>query len=233
MSKIEYLKAIKRPFTDFNKFVIGIILILVPVLNIITNFFVRGYQLECSKDLKKNKYRLPEWTDFKKLFVVGILSFLISLIYLLPALIILVISVWSVALDLIKATEPSIETLLTSLTSAEMTGLFVSLALLIITSYFIPIALLEFINKSKFTDAFKINIIIKKAFKSKYFITILLILIYFIALQAVYSLLMMLVVLIPYSIAVQVISVILSSIISFILGVTAFTLLGEIYPKLK
>lgn len=233
MSKINYIQAIKRPFTDFNKFVIGVILVLIPVLNIITSFFVRGYQLECSKDLKKNKYRLPEWTNFKKLFVVGILSFLISVIYLLPALIILVISVWGIALDLIKATEPSIETLLTSLTSAEMTGLFVSIILLIITSYFIPVALLEFINKSKFKDAFKINTIIKKAFKSKYFIIILLILIYFIALQAIYSLLMMLVILIPYSIAIQIISVILSSIISFIIGVTAFTLLGEVYSELK
>ncbi|MBL7147948.1 MAG: DUF4013 domain-containing protein [Nanoarchaeota archaeon] len=233
MNKINYIQAIKRPFTDFKKFLIGIVLLLVPILNILTGFIVRGYQLTCSTEVKKKKYKLPEWTDYKNLFVIGVFSFLISLIYLLPALIILTVSLGSIVLNLIKTTEFDIEAIITSLTGAEVTGVFVAVILFALTSYIIPIALLEYLNKYKFKQAFKINIVLKKAFKWKYFKVVLLIIVYYIIIYAVFSLVMMLFGLIPYPFISQVISVILSSIISFIIGVTAFTLIGEVYPELK
>ena len=58
---MEYEKAVKRPFTDLNKFLIGVLLLIVPFLNLITGLFVRGYSLECAKSSMKKKFGLPEW----------------------------------------------------------------------------------------------------------------------------------------------------------------------------
>jgi len=231
--QIEYLKAIKRPFTDFNKFLIGVALLLIPIVNILTGFIVKGFHLECAKDTKKKKYALPNWKNFKKLFIIGVLSFLISLIYLIPALVILFISVGSFVLEIIQSTELNLELLTASLSSAETTGFAIGLFLAILTGYLIPIALMEFLNKYKFKNAFKINLILKKAFKAKYLGVVLVILLYYLAVYLIFSLLMTLFAFIPSEITIKVISAILSSIVSFVIGVTAFTLIGEVYPNLK
>ena len=233
MNKINYKEAIKRPFTDFNKFLIGVVLLLIPIVNIITGFVVRGYQLECSKDLKKSKYKLPEWKYFKKYFVVGIFSFLISLIYLLPSLIIFFASLGKFVLNIIKTAEPDLQSIISSISSAELTGVIIATVLFILTSYVVPIALLEYLKSYKFKDAFKINNVLKKAFTRKYLGVVLVIIIYYIVLYVSFSAIMTLVGLIPLLIITQIISVILSSVISFIIGVTGFTLIGEVYAKLK
>lgn len=233
MIQIEYLKAIKRPFTDYKKLFIGIILLLIPFVNIITGFIVKGFQLECAKEVKKRKFQLPEWRFFKKHFIVGVLSFLISFIYLIPALIILVASAKNFILEIIQSTEFNPEMFISSLTSVETTGLTAGILLMILTLYVVPIALMEFLNKYKFKDGFKINIVLKKAFTGDYFKVALVILIYYIIVYIIFSILMSLFAFIPSEITIQVISAILSSIISFVIGITAFTLLGEVYPKLK
>ena len=48
-----YLGAIKRPFTDFNKLLLGVLFLLIPIVNIITGFFVKGYRLEAAKSYNK------------------------------------------------------------------------------------------------------------------------------------------------------------------------------------
>ena len=54
---MEYKKAILRPFLDWNKFLIGVLLSMFPILDI----FVKGYGLECGKSAMNKKYKLPEW----------------------------------------------------------------------------------------------------------------------------------------------------------------------------
>lgn len=233
MVKINYKQAIQRPFTDYKKLLIGVALLLIPILNILTGFVVKGFQLECAKDIKKRKFKLPEWKNFKKHFMVGILSFLISFIYLIPALIILFASAKTFLLEMIQSTEFNIETFATSLTSAEITGLTIGVVLAILTFYVVPIALLEFLNKYSFKDAFKINTVLKKAFTGKYLRVILIILLYYVIVYIIFSLLMGLFALIPSEIVGKVILAIFSSLISYIIGITAFTLLGEVYPNLK
>ena len=233
MSNLVYIKAIKRPFSDFKKFTIGVILLLVPLLNIITGFIVRGYQLECSKEAKNKKYKLPEWGNIKKHFIVGILSFIISFVYFLPALIVLIASFGKVIITLIQTANPDFESIASALTMAGVIGAVIATILFVLTAYIMPIALLEFVNKYKFKDAFRIKKVFKKAFKGKYLGAVLLVVIYYIILSVITSTLLMAVGLIPYALASQVASVIFSAIVSFAFGVTAFTLIGEVYPKLK
>lgn len=236
MININYKKAILRPFTDYKKFLIGIVLLFIPIINILTGFIVKGFQLECAKDERKKKYELPDFNDFKRLFVIGFLSFVISIIYLIPVIIIFAVSIGNLFLDMIKsmnAEEIDFSALTASIGSGEITGIVIGSILLVLTMYIVPVALMEYLNKYKFKQAFKINTILKKVFTGKYFITILSIIGYFIVVYAVSSLIMLVAAFIPSATVIQVIASVISAIINFILGVTAFTLIGEVYPELK
>ena len=85
---IDYVKALKRPFQDSKKFLIGTILGMIPLVN----FTVIGYTLN-STGLTKEKVdrdSLPEWTDYVNLFMKGLGAVLIGIIMLLPAALILI-----------------------------------------------------------------------------------------------------------------------------------------------
>ncbi len=56
-------------------------------LSIIIGFILYGYGLECARSAMDNNFSLPEWKDFGRLFVKGLVGSIIVLIYLLPAIV--------------------------------------------------------------------------------------------------------------------------------------------------
>ena len=230
---MNYVEAIKRPFSDFTKFLIGFVFLVIPIVNILTGFFVRGYQLECGKTAMKKKYTLPEWTSFLRLFLNGLLAAIISLIYLIPFIIFLVISLGSILLEIIKnPTQITEELVLNSVSSFTIPGLIITLLFFVLGLYLIPIALMNFINKNEFKDAFNLTTIFKKAFTGKYFLTILFIIAYAIAVYVISSIITSIFTLFSPELIILIINNILAALTSFIIGVTAITLIGEAYPKL-
>jgi len=214
-----YGEAFKRPFQDFKKLGIGIILAILPIIN----FFVAGYQLVCAKTAMKKDYALPPWKSFWDLFVKGLVSFLISLIYLIPAIICIIIALilgGSILVDWFSQLWiPSEKVIQLSLVSLGNVFLILLLAMLFIifVAYLIPIALLQYIEKGKFSDAFELKKVFRKAFQGKYFAAWFVVTLYAIFLTAILSY-------IPF---------IGKAIATFITGVTVFTAIGEIYPSLK
>ena len=114
---MEYKKAVKRPFTDLNKFLIGVLLLIVPFLNLIgvlllivlflnliTGLFVRGYSLECAKSSMKKSYKLPEWRLDN--FVKGLIGLVIMVIYLLPIIVLGLIAAGGLILGMLSINEP-------------------------------------------------------------------------------------------------------------------------------
>lgn len=81
---VDYGEAIKRPFSDVKKLLIGIAIQLIPIVN----FMVIGYQLKCARYAMNKKYELPEWTEWKDLFINGLKVWIICIVYLLPGVII-------------------------------------------------------------------------------------------------------------------------------------------------
>jgi len=216
-----------------RKFGIGFVLLVFPILSIITGFLVKGYQLECARTAMKKKQKLPEWIDFSKLFVNGILALIIGIVYALPFLIFLFLSVGTVFINMIKTgTELTSEALITSMNSFTVPGLIITIILFVLAIYITPIAVLNFVNKNKFKDAFKLKLVFKKAFTSKYLITIIFILAYSIIIFMITGGINYVFALSANTILILIIQNILSALTSFIIGVTAFTLIGEIYQKL-
>ncbi len=177
---IDYNLAFKKPFSDFRKLIIGIILNIFPIINLISY----GYILE-SSDIKRGKQtdEMAEWEDFTGFFVKGLLSFIVILIYSVPAMIVGAISLFAVFrfVDLepffrqiismgpqrIQIMTPEkIFSLFDFSTLAEislitlfslMPLLLVLLILLFIAAYVSPVAVLKYIKTDNFSEAFNLN----------------------------------------------------------------------------
>lgn len=224
---VNYQEAIKRPFTDWKKFGIGFILLLIPIVNIITAFIVRGYQLEAARTAMKKKYKLPEWKNFWLMFIKGILATIIWLLYFIPATIISVIIVLltaSTKLSELLALDWANPNTLIPLIPSFIPAILITILVFVLTMYLLPVATMNYVENWKFKNAFKIKSVFKKSFTLKYFVAV----IFIIAYSIIASLISIIFMIIPV-----VGAFIGGALLGFILGVTSFTVLGEVYKELK
>lgn len=154
------LEAIKRPFLSPRKFLVGVMLLLVPFVNIITSFFAYGYIFYATKAVFGRKKQMPEWNNWEELFVKGILVSLIAIIYILPAAVLItsfgLAAVWAVVTeDLYGITAIGV-------------GMIVSVAVTLLTVFVLPGAIVNYVKENKYTKAFDISTILKKSFTAKY-----------------------------------------------------------------
>ena len=56
---VDYMAAIKRPFQDLTTLVIGIIIGLIPIVQLL----VTGFGLKCAQASLNNNPALPKWQD--------------------------------------------------------------------------------------------------------------------------------------------------------------------------
>ncbi len=200
---VDYEKAIKRPFQDITKLVIGVVLNIIPIVN----FLVIGYVLNCAKTAMKKDYTLPEWTDWLNLFIRGFIVVIIGLIYMLPFLIVMFTIAGSLVLTMIKGGSFSAD--------IGWTGMIIAFVLALIAYYLLPAAIMEYVKEDFKLGAafFKFNEITKRTFDRNYLIVWLFMVVYSIVL----------------TICLSLIPVIGTAIGSFIASVTAMTLFGELY----
>jgi hypothetical protein len=238
----DYLKAIRKPFTDFNKLIIGVLFLLIPIVNIITAFFVKGYRLEAARDYNK---KLPMWNNFGKLFLRGLLSWIVGIIYMIPAVILLGFSIGKVMYNVIlqyglnqglSTNNPLSDSVIQSflLSNTGLIPIFlIALILMVIAAYVTPIAIMMYIQKYKFEDAFKLKKVFKKAFTGQYFIAILAILLYGLIVALIADALQMGIALISVQFLAIALTLIVTSLAAYILSITSYTIYGEVYSKLK
>lgn len=225
---VNFGEAIKRPFQDFKKLGIGALMYMIPFLSIVTQFFSSGYSLECAKTAMKKDYKLPEWADWGNLWVKGFLYFLIGVIYSIPLVIILMITVGTALFaSFLTAFSGSSPQALVSSFGAVGSTLILLFLVGLLTIYITPMAIMLFVDKGRFSEAFKLGIVFKKAFTSKYFVAWIILIIYSLIIAMVAGLLSV----------ITTITVILPLIIigfmNMILAITYMTVLGEVYSELK
>jgi len=242
---MDILRAIKRPFTDLNKLGIGIIFLIIPFVNIITGFLVKGYKLESAKTAMNKKFALPGWENWKSLFIKGLLSWIIGIIYMIPALIFILSSIGKTLYNIFlqfgvnqglslnnQVSDQLIQNALLENT-AMMPFFIIGVLLALLAAYLTPIALMRYVKKYNLRDAFDLKQIFKKAFKGKYFLAIVVVILYSVTVSLVVSALN----LGFNAISIQMISVALALIVNglaaFIIAVTGYTIFGEVYSELK
>ena len=86
-SAVDFVKALRRPFSDTKKLFIGALLGIIPIVN----FTVIGYTLTSTGISKENGKRdgLPEWENYGDLFKKGLVAAIIGIILFLPAVLVL------------------------------------------------------------------------------------------------------------------------------------------------
>ena len=225
MIKINYEEAIKKPFTDMIKLIIGIVLSIVPVIH----WLAKGFILECS-GLGKTKpsKKMPEWRDWGYLFMRGLVSDIILLIYAIPAILVFLVGAGTAIGSLAETgfmSEKSAGTVSQLIsqnwymalpTLLEIAPIMIfGFILLLIAFYLTPIAVLNYIKTKKFGEAFSLTKITKKAFSADYFVVWLIVLI----LTAIVTIIL------------SIIPAIGPQIAFFITGVIAYSLYGQILRK--
>lgn len=226
---VDYNAAFKKPFLDIKNLAIGILLSILPVIN----WFAVGYALECT-GLTKKKVGLdksPEWTGWGSLFVKGILSTVIGLVYFIPALIVLLIAVASV-LGVIFTTTiwPAIMSgvgfenaiaqnwgSIAPVLVGVLPLILVTILLFILAAYVIPVAIMRYLAEDCFKCAFEFGKVFRKAFTGGYFVAWLLAFVIAGAISFVLSW-------IPF---------VGSAAGSFIGSVISYTILGQAYKEIK
>ncbi len=240
----DLIKAIKRPFVDFNKLSIGVLFLIIPYVNIITSFFVRGYRLEVAKTATSKKVEMPKWEKFWDLFLRGLLSWIIGIIYLLPGIILILISVGSALYSIIQQygaqglnlNNPLSDQLIQNalLQNVGMIPVFaVGILVTILGAYLTPLAILKYADKYKFKSSFELGNVFKKAFTGKYFLAILAVVVYSFVLSLIVSTIGLGIVTLNVQYLTLVINMILGGLSSFMIVVTSYTIFGEVYSKLK
>jgi len=229
---VNYEEAIKKPFTDIAKLVIGIVLSIIPIIS----WIAKGFTIECS-GLGRNKAskKMPEWKNWGYLFIKGFASDIIFLIYAIPAILVFLIGagyalgslasafMGTVPPELLGETTPGVMrdliqqnwtlALPTLITLAPI--LLLGVILLCIAFYLTPIAVLNYVKTKKFSGAFDFSAVLKKAITGKYFVT-------------------WLVVIIVTGIVIAILSfipILGPAIAIFIMGVFSYSLYGQVYRE--
>jgi len=242
---MDYQQAIKRPFVDLKKFLIGIALIT----GAITNFFVLGYLLEAVKLTLNKKKELPIWQNLDQLFIKGLLSLIIIIIYMIPAM---VVAISGIIIGVIKGLL-TVGFLKENVIIGILEGLEISIPLFVIASmlilisaYLFPLALIKYATTWNFKEAFRLNEIIKKAINLKYFsawivsLAITIIIVAILAIGFMFDLALMMVltqipiigmIVLPIGIFVIPIIGIVAGI--FISEIISLTLIAQVYTEVK
>ncbi len=156
---VDLAKGFKRPFSDLKKLLIGTIIMFIPIVNIMGY----GYGLKCAESVlkKRGNYKLPKWENWGDLFVKGLIGIVIAFIYLIPLAIMAVFLFGAAALAGITLFTTGVEftDILLGVGMVYMAILFV-IALIVILM--IPLALMNYVKKWKFGDAFDFKTIKKK-----------------------------------------------------------------------
>ncbi len=234
---VNYEESLKKPFSDLEKLIIGIILSIIPIVN----WIAQGFIIE-SSGIGKNKpsKNMPEWKDSWDYLVKGLLSYIITFIYAIPAIIVLVIA-FGYAITSLFSTFMGVmpEGFMSSMMAGQVPKgeiaqimsqnwilalptitrvaplILLGLLLLLVAAFLSPVAVLNYLKNKKFEKAFDMNFITKKAFTAKYFVVWLVAGIITLVLKAVLSFIPFLGFAIAY----------------FISGVIAYSLYGQVYRE--
>jgi hypothetical protein len=191
-------------------------------LNIITGLFATGYTLIVAKSSMNKERALPEWSNWLDLFIKGLLSFVIGLIYILPVIII-ALALGSTGLFLSLLTTQNI--VATLLAVGPLVLILVVLSILI--AYITPYAVISYVNQEDFMQAFKLGEILQRTFTKIYFKAWIVGILYSIVVGIITSILSGL------TLFTFIVPLILVGYYRIIVGITMMTLLGEAFRELK
>ena len=203
--------AIGKPFGNIKTMIIGIILMIIPIINILV---IPGYLIRVANRTINNDNTLPSFGNFGELIVDSIKYFVISVVMMIPAMIVLFFALGSVIISTISA--DAISALNTALLSGstvalqeQLTILFLAgmsagaafivlgVILAVIGMILIISGIMNYAKTRQFGKAFAIKENLRNFFTGNFLIAIIVSIVLSIVLAVIVGILMGLAILIP------------------------------------
>jgi len=203
---VHYAEAFKRPFTNFKRIVLGIILSAIPIVN----FIAAGYSLECAKTAVKGDFKLPTFKKWGDLFMHGFFITLIGLIYSIPLFILLNLFT---DISLGPFLSPLRADFLVNLLALGASAQILIVLVFLLTIYLIPNAILSYAFHENVRSAFVFSRMKERSLDKNYFKNWFLVMI-------VYGIIIAIFVNVP---------LVGVSIATFLASIVGLSILGEVY----
>ncbi len=199
---VSFGTAIKRPFEDLKTAIIGIILGLIPIVNILT---IPGFALRNAKRSLEGDDSLLSWGDWGDIIVKSIIAVVIGVVYFIPVIVIAFIFLGALIFTIMGAVSGTqvtagYATLFPLATTATLDSaamgqigatigamLGIVLILVVLTlfiAFILPMAIMHWLKEESFGAAFRFGSVIKKSFTGPYIVawifTIVIMFIFFI-----------------------------------------------------
>ncbi len=227
--------AIGKPFGNIKSLIIGIILMVIPIVNILT---IPGYFIRVANRTMNNDNTLPSFGNFGELVVDSIKYIVISIVLMIPAMIVLFIALGPIVIGAISAaamagsTEMVQEQLTTLILGglAAASGLIVlGVILAVIGMILIISGIMNYAKTRQFGKAFAIKENLRNFFTGKFIIAIIVAIVLSIVLAFIVGLITSALMFVP-TVGIW-IGLIIMIIFYFVVGVMIWSLLAEAYPN--
>jgi len=189
---VDFVEAIKKPFSDLKTLGIGAVIGAIPIVNLL----VSGYGAKTAEDVmsKKNKLRAWKVDDAMEYVTKFVMMLVIQIAYMIVPLIIIAIGVGSAlltALPVIMSNPSDMTTIMNSLLPSLVIGgpiIIIGLILLLVAAFLLPMATMKWIKKGKLGAAFAVGSVVKNALTLDYVVALIVVFVYAIVLTMVASL---------------------------------------------
>ena len=216
--------AIKKPTTDIKNLAIGAVLSIIPLVSALT---IPGYMIRVANKTMNKDNSLPSFGDFGELVMDSLKYIVISIVYMIPAMIVFGFAVGSVIGAIIGAISPTggdpsaaiTNALLSSMATAGI-FLVVGIILAIIGGIMALSGVMNYAKTKEFGKAFAFGEVLGNFFNGGFLIAVIVTLVIYIVAGIIGGLLLM----------IPLLGMILWVIILYMAEVAGMTILAEAYP---
>ena len=225
--------ALSKPFSNITNFVIALVLYIIPILNIIT---IPGYFIRIANRTMNKDDSMPGFENFGELIIDSIKYIVISIVYMIPAIVVFVIALGSILLTILSAITMAgtAEAAQTEIINAVITGLttvagLVKLAIIlgILGMILIVSGIMNYAKTKQFGKAFAIVENFKNFFTGGFIVAIIVSIVLWIITIAILGAIVGALAVVGLSI----VGLIITMIIMFAVNIAIFSLLAEGYPQ--
>ncbi len=226
--------AIGKPFGNIKNLIIGIILLIIPVVNVLT---IPGYLIRVAGKTMNNDNTLPSFGNFGELIIDSIKYLVISIVLMIPAMVVLFIAVGSIVISAISAAAMagSTDMIQQELTTVILGGLAAASGLIVLGVILAVLGMiliisgvLNYAKTRQFEKAFAIKENLRNFFTGSFIIAIIVAIVLSIVLAIIVGIITGLVAFVP-DVGFWLVLIIMT-IFEFVLAVIAWTIMAEGYP---
>ena len=165
-----YFEMFQAPFETTRQLLIGLFLGLASFLTFgLASFFILGFAGETMKKSINGDLKLPQWMDWKKIFITGVLVAIALAAYLLPGWLIIAIERFDLLVEIFMGFS-SLDALQVMLVNVANAGFLVYFGLIIafLGTLFAPMAVISVLETNQIGSVLNFKTIIKTSLRKSY-----------------------------------------------------------------